>query len=472
MLSFDNAPGNLFNRLGKCGVPISQMAINQAAQLQNLTNTTTGVVAQFDSESDIQAIVGQQYISQLNSDTIGSLMSQVAVQTINRMVYRDNPQFALNLSYTNTIICINEVIRQMKIEGATILQQTVSATPIVVSNPGPNFTGIGNGVIVTSVTRPGDGLILQNIFAENIQLVCSSDSYIGGATAGNETITITGTGNVGVFNFNWPQGSNASNTISAIDGDSNNSSNNLLTNSGFTSFTGSNANAPDKWTIVVGAAGTDIFKETTIVYGTGNALRILGDGSTLVQIKQQFDNSSTGTPGELDPLTQYSVCLFMRRDGVAGTGIMVVDLIDGGNNVINDAGGNPNSFTIDLADLNTVYQPFTGSFRTPLALPSQQWLRIRLTTAYANGRSFYIDKIGFGEMTQLAVNEPFFSVHSGSINFTQGDYGNVTASNSRGAGGTLNTFQTLLNRLISEVYSNEFIFPYSPSPSISDSLIG
>ncbi len=470
MLSFGSAAGNLFNRLGKCGLLISQMRLNQVAQLPNLTNTTTGLVAQFNSESDIQALIGSSYISQLNSDSIGSLAQSVANQTVNRMVFRDNPQLSLTLTQSNTITCLFEIIRQMKIAGATILAQTVAATPGTVSNPGPHFTGNGNGIIIVSTTRPSDGLILQNLLAETVLALCTSDSYIGGATAGNETITFAGTGSVGLFDFDWPLGSNASLSVDAIDGSQNNASNNIMTNSGFDTFTVSNT--PNNWTIVVGTAGTNFFRETTIVYGSGSSIRFLGDGSTQVQIQQEFDDSVNGTGGTLDSLTQYSVCLFMRRDGVAATGILTVDLIDQGNNVIADANGTNNSFTIDLSTLSTNYAAYTGVFRTPLVLPTDVIIRLRQTTPYTNGRSFYLDRMGFGEMSQLATHDIFTSVHSGSVNFTQGDYGTIAKTNSRGSGGSLNTWQTLLYCLLPDVVSSEIIFPYASSPSISDSLIG
>lgn len=471
MLSFGSATGNLFNRLGKCGLLIKQMMLNQVAQFPNLVSVDTGLVAQFNAESDIQALIGSSYISQLNSDGIGGISQSVADQTINRMIFRDNPRINLTLTSSNTQACIFEIIRQMKVEQATILQLTVASTPVTVSNPGPHFTGNGNGILVTSTVRPSDGLILQNIFAEQVQALCTSDSYIGNAVAGNETITFTGTGGVGLFDFNWPLGSDASITFSAIDGSANNTSDNIMKNSGFDTWTV--ADTPNNWTIVTGTPGTNIFEEETIIYGSsGNAIRFLGDGATVINIKQQFDNSSTGTAGSLDPLTQYSVCLFMRRDGVAAAGTLVVDLIDGGNNVLMDANGTNNTFSIDLSTLSTNYAAYTGAFRTPLVLPAAMYIRLRQTVPYTSGRSFYLDRMGFGEMSQLGTHQVFLSAHSGSVNWTQGDWGSITNTNSRGLAGTLNTWQTLLYRMIPDVISSEIIFPYSSNPSISDNLIG
>ncbi len=465
MLSFGSAPGNLFNRLGKLGLIIKQAKSYQTSQQPNLIDTTNGAVAQYDGESDLQALIGSAYIGILNNvSTAGSLAKSVAVQTINRMVFRDNPQIGQTLTSLNTTASINEVIRQMKLQGATVLAMTIGATP-------SSFTGTGNGVINASVRRPFDGLVLENSFAETVKFTCTDDSYGGNATAGNEPFTLTGTGAQNdFFAFNWPLGSNATTTLSAIDGNSNNTNGNLLTNSGFNAFT---ANIPDNWSLITGTAGTTIASENSLIYDGAAALRIIGDGATLTNITQRFD-VSTGTLGTLTPQTQYSINLFMRRDGVApANGTLTIDLIDGTNTVINDANAVANTFNIDLTALTTTYASYTGVFRTPAILPAAQYLRLRLTgTALTTGRTVYLDKLSMGKMTQLGTSFPFFTVHSGSTPFLASDYGTVAITNSRGSGGTLSTFQTLWAQLFtSDMIGNEFLLPSSATPTISDSAL-
>ena len=463
-ISFANAPGNFFNSIGKLGLLLSQVRTYQAAQLTNMTNTTAGVVAQYTNESDIQAVMGQNYITNLNSagSLVGNLAANIADLTANRVVYRDNPQQNQTLQSTNTLASLQEIIRQMKVQGATVLAQTVAASP-------GTFLGTGNGVLVTSTRRPLDGLVLENLFAETIVVACSNDSYVGGATAGNESFDVTGTGSASLFDFNWPLGSNANTSLSAIDGDTSNNSGNLLNNSGFTTFT---SNVPNRWSLVVGTAGTDVFSEDTLVYGTGKALRILGDGSTLVSLTQTFDSSS-GTTDALDSITQYSVNIFARRDGTApAAGVLTIDLIDGSNNVINDANGTANSFTIDLTALSTSYAAFNSAFRTPYVLPSTIKIRMRLTTALTTGRSVYLDKLSLGEMTQLYTGGLYAAVPAGANPFVDGDYALITCTNSRGSGGTLNSFQTLMHRLFPDVVNSELLIPSASSPRVNDALIG
>lgn len=459
MLSFGSAVGNLFNRLGKLGLLIKETDPYTAAQLINTTDTVLGVVAQYNAESDIQAIMGNGYISLLNSigSSVGSIAQNMAGTTISRMVFRDIPQ--------TPFTPIAEVIRQMKAAGASVLAMTITAVPSA------SFTGTGVGIINVSTRRPSDGVVLENSFAETMQVTCSADSYTGNATIGNESFLITGeTGQSNPFAFDWPIGSSARINLNAIDGNVDVGSGNLLTNSGFEDFT---SNVPDNWTVVVGAGGTNIFDENTIVYDpvlNGSAIRLTGDAPlTLTQIRQLFDNS-TGTSGELDPLTQYSFNMFLRRDGVAAAaGVLTVDLADVNGVVINDENGTPNSFTIDLTALTTVYTGYTGTFRTPRILPSAQYIRIRLSTALTDARSVYLDKASLGLFSQCYAGGPFAAVHSGNVPFVIRDFGTIVVTNSRGAAGTLSTFQTLLFRFFG---NGEILLSSSSVPTISDGLIG
>lgn len=434
----------------------------QNSQNTNLTNSNTGAVAQFVGEPDIQSIIGGAYIGLLDSaGAIGGSMQNVAQATMNRMVFRDNPRISQTLQSLNVTDSIKEVIRQMKIQGATVLAHTITATPT-------SFTGRGNGVIVTSVRRPSDGIVLEQAFTETLLLVCTGDSYLGGASAGNESFQITGTGKQSnVFAFDWPLGSDARASASAIDGSANNSRGNLLTNSGFDTFTG---NTPGNFTIVVGTVGTHIFAESSLTFGGTKALRLTGDGTTLVELSQQF-GISTGTSATIEPLTQYGFNIWARRDGTAAAAgsLLTIDLVDGNNTVIQDANGISNTFNIDLAALTMVYAAYNAAFRTPHVLPSTIKWRLRFPTggALSDGRSIYLDLASMGKMISTYTGGPHLSIHSGSTNFSQGDYATVALSNSRGSGGTLNTFQTSVDRLLG-LRELGLILPSSSSPTISD----
>ncbi len=332
-LSFASATGNLFNRLGRLGKVISQLRSYQSSQTTNLAaNSSVSIVGQYAAEPDLQAVVGGSYINLLNAPgSIGSAMQNMARLTASRMVFRDNPRLFQNLQSVNITDSLVEIIRQMRAQGASVLAHTITATPATFAANG----GVGNGVVTCSVKRPADGLVLENTFAESVLATCLSDSYIGGALLNNETFAITGTGRqTNVFAFDWPLGSDGRITVNAIDADSDNASGNILTNSGYEEFT---SNTPDNWTIEVGTAGTHVFEESTLVFGGSGAVCITGDGATLVQFYQEFEDGDDGTSGELEPLTQYSFNVWMRRDGIApAAGVLAVELVDGSGAVIND----------------------------------------------------------------------------------------------------------------------------------------
>lgn len=468
MLDFSDNTGALFARLGKLGGLIQEAYTYQVAQLQNFTNTTTGAVAQYNTESDIQALIGSVYISQLNNvgALVGTFAQNVASQTINRQVFRDNPQISQTLQQLNVQTSMTEVIRQMKIAGATVLRMTITAVPAQFSSFASN---VGNGIVVSSVYRGQDGLLMENSFAEPVLLTCTQDSYIGGATAGNENFSITGAGNQsGYFAFNWPLGSNCQTFLQAIDGNTDVGDGNILTNSGFESWINV-ANVPDNWNLTIGVAGVNIQEQNSLVYDGLASLQINGDGTTNTTLNQQFA-ISTGTSGTLSPLTQYAVNIFMRRDGIIPSqGVLTISLVDQNGTTILDANGASNSFAIDLTLLSTVYAPFNFAFRTPLILPTSQFLQMKLTTPLANGRSVYADKMGIGLMTQLYTAGPSLAVFAGNTNFIQGDYAQVPVTNSRGAGGTLSTFQTLMTQLFPDLMIGQgILLPSSLTPSLLD----
>ena len=467
-LSFASAVGNLFDRIGKAGLLVKQARSYQDSQLTNMTNATSGVVAQFNGESDIQAIMGSSYIGALNSiGSIGSTARSIARAAIDRMVYRDNPRANQTLTSQNVLESIREVLRQMKLAGATVLAQTIAATPTA-------FTGTGNAAVVTSTRRPFDGLVQEHSLAETLLLTCSADSYAGGVTAGNESILVVGEGSQSnPFAFDWPLGSGANLTVSVIDGGSDNTAGNLLTNSGFENWTN---NVPNNWTLEVGTPGLHINKENSLSYDPppNSAIRITGDsGSTLTRLAQKFDDSTAGTAGKLEELTQYGFNVFARRDGAAAAaGVLTVELVDGNGTVIKDENNASNTFTIDLTALSTVYTAYNTVFRTPRIMPSAAYLRPKLTTALTNGRSVYLDKMSLGLMNRVYQGGPYLSVHGGSVRLIEGDFATVAVTNSRGSGGTLDTWQTLFWRLFTEMASNDLMLPSSATPTVADGLIG
>ncbi len=463
-LAFTNVTGAIFNRLGRLGKVISTSRACQLAQYINFVNETVGITGQYNSEPDIQAFTGSSYITTINSigSNTGGLMQSMAALTLNRMIFRDTPQLNQNLTSSNLDASLRVLIREMEDQVVSVLAMTITTVTATFT---PNMTG--NGVCTVSAKRPFDGKTLENSFTENLTFTCTADSYEDGATAGNESFSVNGVGNTDTFAFDWPLGSNASIGINMIDGNEDNSSGNLLTNSGFTNWT---TGALDNWVVISG--GSQFTQEVSLSYDGGSALAITGNGTTAISIKQEFDNSTAGTSGVLSGITQYSVNVFMRRDGTTpGAGVLTIALIDENDNVTVDEASTPNSFTVDLTALTVNYLPYNGFFRTPYIMPETLSIRMSITTALTSGRTVYLDKMSVGLMSQMYVSGPYVAGHSGSVPFRNGDYTTSQVTNSRGAAGTLDTWQTVMALLFPEMINQELLLPSSAFPNISDTLI-
>jgi len=460
MISFSSAVGNIFPILGKCAALIKNLRSYQSTQQTSLINLTTGLLPQLVNYPDIQAVVGGSYMSILNGvGFTGTFAAQIASQSLNRAVFNDNPQAGQTAISGSDLVNLRELIRQMKLAGASVLAMPITATPTT-------FTGTGNGVIVASTKRALDGLVMENSYSEGMQVQCTSDSYSGATAAGNEGFSITGDGLISnPFDYTWPGGSGCSVQNSAIDGNSSNSRGNIFTNTGFANWTGATPN-----NFIIDAGGSLFSKETSLIYDGSAALKILGDGATAAILRQPFNNSSTGTGGSLSPLMQYAFNVFVRRDGVApGAGVITIDLVDGNGAVIADANGVNNSFTITCSSLTTSYVSYNVAFRTPAIMPSTYAWRIRLSTALTNGRAVYLAKAALGTISQCYVSGPSAAVFAGSVPFQAGDYATLTILNSRGSGGTLATFQTAFANLFSPtMIAYGLLLPSSATPTISD----
>lgn len=463
-ISFGSAPGDLFAALGKVAALLKNARTNQDLQHTALTSQATGVVGQLNDEPDVQAIAGAGYVGALDSigSSVGALAAQVADAIANRYVYRDLPRVNQTLTQSDTLQSLQEIVRQMKEQGASVRACAVTAGAAT-------FSGKGNGVLVVSTKRPFDGRTLENAFTETAKVVCTADGYVGGATAGRETFEVRGAGRRDdVFAFDWPQGSGATATLTAIDNSQDSAGGSSLTNGGFDDWTDG---LPDNWDVTEGEAL--VTQDTGVLYGGGSSLAFTGDGSTNLKIRQVFGDGTLGTASTLSALTQHSVALWLQRDGVlSSAGTLRVSLADSGGTVVKDADGQDNSFEVDLTGLPTLFQAHTGVFRLPLIVPDELYIQIETTAPYDNGRTFYIDHAGLAEMTQHYTGGPYYNVHSGHEPFQVNDLFLETITNGRGAGGTLDTFQTAFYRLFPDAASEELLLPSGSSPSILDALIG
>ena len=455
----------LFNRIGQIGQIVADVqalignGLTLATDVTNLLNLYEGSSLS-NAEPDLVATVPTQANnSKIAVVGIDSALAQVAATTVERMVFRDNPIS----TRTNILTNLNELIRQMQANAATVQRCTVTGA----SAPVTGYTNVGTGVVVLSVKR-GDGLTQENTLAETGRLTCTGDAQ-GGGTAGSETFQYLGAeAQTNPFHYEWPLGSGASATLQSVNATKNNSAGNLLTNSSWGTVTN---NVPANWVDTLSLAGTDFFRETTNVYGTDtNALRFTGGTGHTPAITQQF-NLSTGTLGATKADTQYAFNIAMTCNAVPPSGTFVFELIDQNGNVILDDQGVANQFTVNLNSLTTSYAFRSTTFRMPKTLPTSTRIRYRIGTPIpAGGYNVYLAHSAMNAMTKLYAGGPSVSIFSGGTNWILNDKFTLTFTNDRGGSVNQKTFQSLFDRLFS-MRLNELLLPSSATPSISDSLI-
>lgn len=445
----------LFNRLGKIGKVAYQLAGDQAA----IPALITTLINLYDGTAD-DDLIGSTQTNQHQIIqpvvTPASSLSGLAQTTVVRMVNASVP--SIN-EINNALI---ELIRQMTADGQNVDECTVSASSAALS------TNVGDGVVVLS-TKRGDGLIQQNIVAEEARMQVTNDSYTGGATAGQESIVDAGAiQTAALWDYDWPTGAGTTSSGNAVSASVDaTTGNNLLTNSDFEDWSDDAIPELSNWELDVGTWGTDIQRSSTAYAGTYSLEFVAG--ATNTAIYQEF-NTSAGTSVELSPLTSYPVNFWARE--VAGTvaaGVLTVELVDDTNAVINDEQGTPNSFTVTLSSLSTSWAAVNGVFRVPGQPPAVMRIQFRISTDLS-GDNVLIDHGAMAAMTAAYPGGYGWKVFSGATPFVTGDGWTVTAANNRAGENYGATFQTLFDRFFG-MRSLGLLLPYDGTPSQPDTKI-
>jgi hypothetical protein len=458
--------GGLFTRVGRVGGLLN--ALNSFRGTANLSSASivsvgTGVdnlYAQFNSAD--QAIVTHLYAQRDSYRSVHSSWTQylqsVAQQIVIQMANDDTPLARLDLPTALALL-----ISQMKSGSQTVAKPTISAT---VTAGGSNN---GGGVMVVSNLGPG-GLQQDYEFNESLVATCISDSQKG-ATAGQEQFSVLGpTVESDPLQWDWPLGSGAALSLSAVDALVDNSSGNLLQNGAFKTFT--NSNAPDNWPIATGTAGTTIFQATgSNVYKGSSGLTFTGNGTELTSIQQPFNTAPStilgagGSSAVLGFSTQYAVNCFLKVSSVPAAGVLEIALVDGSGTITTDANGVQNKITQSLPAATTSFLPLNGFFRTPAALPTQLKLRVRLSTALDSAKSVYVGHLALTPVTQLYVGGPWGAIFSGTPVFLLNDTFTAAISNNYSS-----AWQKLAERLFN-MRRLGLALPSGGSPTINDNLI-
>lgn len=374
---------------------------------------------------------------------LGSLKT-AAQELLIKMVDDDSA-----LPVKDVATALTELKRYMEDNSEDVDASTVSATPAAHSG------NTGTGKVVASVVN-GEGKTLENAYAEDIQVIITdtSSAAVGG---GGESVSIKGeAAAANVLSHNWPLGSGASTTSTVR----NPATNGFLTNGDFNDFT---TNAPDNWTIDTGAAGTDIFEETSTVFIEASCMRWDGDGSTLVKISQDLSAKSWVAR------TNYMVSVWIKQSVASpAAGVLAIDLYDNdGAAVHQDEASTSNTLTIDLKTGSTSWTNYNTTFRLVDPVPDSIHARVYFTQALTNLESVYIADLIIGPaLSATYTGGPYLDAVRGATEFRKGDLFTVAVANNYAG-----SFQQACWRLFD---NPQILLPSDTggTETINDSLIG
>ena len=447
---------DLFNRLGKIGHIGYVLAVGQA----QIPPTIATLISYYELTDDLD-LVGNLLLNQ--NQIIVPVMTPItsitglASTTLVRMVNDSVP------SISDVPSALMELIRQMKALGESVQAGVLSATISAL------LTNTGNGVLVIT-TKRGDGLSQANIVPETVRVSCTNDSYTGGAVAGQEQFSLVGQPLITpLWNYNYPSGSSANQTSSAISTTQTGAgNNNVLTNSSFDVWTNPTSTGQLlNWVLEVGTWGTDVAQQTT-AFGGLRSVQFFPTAANTV-LYQQF-STGAGTSSTLSSLTSYSWNFWIRAfTATITSGVLVVELVDGSGVVTVDAQSVPNSYTINLTGMTTAWTPVNATFRTPDAIPSVLRIRFRMATPVV-GSSIYVDSMAMSTVRASYQGGFGYTVFSGSIPFRAGDAFNAVLANDYGGSLYLGTFQALFNRFYG-MSSLNLLLPSNVTPTQPDTKI-
>jgi hypothetical protein len=445
---------SMFVRVGHMGGTLNFINTNRGTNFLSHVNNTINDYLTTD-QSVTSLLWTQATTWQTAQEAFTTFLDTMATNTVEGMVTDDT-----NLNNITLESAMAELIRQMEVSSNTVNKPTVSVS---VTYGNGVISNSGNGSATASVLN-GFGVQMDYVFNETIHLVCTTDSQTGGATPGEEIFAVVSEQSQDIPTFyTWPIGSGATGNVqSNISTDSQDPDGNVLNNSGFEVFT---TNVPNQWIAVVGTPGTNI-----LAGGSGNAytgincLEIVGDGTTHVQLTQDF-NSSNGTTVQPVPDTPYLISVYTKVSATPAAGVLQLNLVNGSGSIIDDANGNPCTLSITLSGETTAYAHHSATVRLPRVLPPIIGFQIVESTLVDTGKSIFIDEVVMAPADQLYQGGGFVTVNGGSSPWIQGDTINLVFSNNYAGG-----FQQLFNRFFN-MQALGLQLPSSSSPTISDSLI-
>jgi len=366
---------------------------------------------------------------------------------------------------------IDELIRQLDAASQTVDRPSAGYVTLPTGNKGTATSGnTGNGLLLLSDMAPLGYLGTSEVFdypsirTERVLARCLKDSTSRSVQAGAEVFSISGERAVDRQSYEWPKGSGTSGTITAaspkIDGGSS-PGQNVCSNSDFEDFT---SNAPDRWTIVAGSAGTHIDDSTSCYVGT-NCLEFTGDGSTNPNIKQTL-NTTTGTRGRINPDRPYTITAAIKYATAAPTASLLISVRNSSGTILHDSiVGRAMQLSVASGDIGTSYALFSAVVFSPVSVPKGSYVDIRFSANVANTSQVFVDSLVIAEMSRLKRGGLAYQIVPGSTDYAIRDEftASITNNCASGDGEIALEFDRFFN-----TEQSGLVLPSGTSPTLAD----
>lgn len=324
-----------------------------------------------------------------------------------------------------------------------------AATPVTTLQGAP----FGTGTIVGTIIEPRTAVVRYYTYAETIRLTCTADSYVDGATAGQETFTVQSYSSVDNDTSGWPKGSNVNTTFQSAGSNVGT----LINNAYFDNWDSTTPNTLLSWTVKNLTPSVDIFQDATDNYVGLYAVKLLAAG--LNAEITQLVNGLTG-------IKNYLLALRIKRITAVTGGVITVALRDANGVILQDAGGNNMSFTYALTGAPGAYVLTWHVCSVPRGFPTQVFCSIKVTTAMNPAEAVGLATAEFVPMQNLYLGGPDIGFLPGNIGWADHDmYTFATTTTASKA-----TFVKNMDRLYN-TRAKGVDLPVALAPTISDALI-
>ncbi len=352
---------------------------------------------------------------------------------------------------------LTKLLADMVAQAATFQLPTTTIGGSAVS---ANATGVttlqgapfGTGVIVGAIIEPRTGVVKYYSFAETISLICTVDSYTGGATAGQESFSLQTFSAVDAVNSQWPKGSGVNTTVQS----SPSSRSTLIGNAYFDNWSTSVPNTPLSWTVNVLVPGVTLFQSTDAYVGLYSAK------FTAALINSELTQPIVGLQGN----TNYLVAIRMKRVTVTTGGVITVALRDQFGAIITNALGANLSFTVNIAGAIGAFILTDAVFSVPRGFATIPNLSIKFTTAMNAAETIELATVELIPMTSTYVGGPDIGFLPGNVGWAKNDAYTLAVANTGGK----TTFVGNINRLY-DTAARGVDLPVNAIPTVSDAII-